>query len=193
MSNVRATFRGKELKYLTAPLTDNFTSCSNTVAVDMSHAILQGTSLQQRVGRSVHVHNFALSGLLLGGQANSVLDDERNCVRICVLGVVPGATINTATVNLNTVLDPRYQDGIVKVYHDEFVVLESPGKDTTGYLQAARLVSFKCRINELLNYGSDGSISSSPLAIYLVVTTDSTTVPSPGFTSGVRMLYFTDQ
>lgn len=170
-----------------------FASVSTAVATrDLTSSIAGGTDYNQRVGRSVHVKEIQFNGQLVGGQANTVTDENRNVVRISIVGCNSGLVWNAGTYNPSMVLDPRIMAGLHHVYYDEVISLVSPGADGTGYLPATTMVSRKIKVNKVLNWPSAAGAATTPYCIFMVMSTDSAAVPHPGFVSGTAVVSFTD-
>jgi hypothetical protein len=185
--------RRTELKWWPTDLVGFFGSVSTTPSTrDTVAYIISGTDFNQRIGRTVHLTSLELSGQLVGGQANSVTDENRNCFRLSVVECVSGLTWNTASYNVNTVFDARTFGGIMRVLYDEVFTLVSPGRDTTGYLPAVVAVHRKIRLNKTVNFALATAVAPFPYTILIVACSDSGAVPHPGFTVGQAVLRYTD-
>jgi hypothetical protein len=183
-------FRGKELKIASNSLITNFSSISSAVAqIDLSTLITQGLDVYQRIGRDVHIHYVEFAGQLVGGQANVVLDDARNVVRLSLLYCNPGG-VTGANYNAGAVLDPRFMTGLEKVYYDELISLVTPGRDSTGYLPACAVVSRRIPVNRSLTWVTNAW--AQPNTLILAACSDSAAVPNPGFSSGALLIAYTD-
>lgn len=153
-----------------------------------------GTTSLARVGTKIAITGFYLQGTLAGGQANSALDDRVNTVRM-ILGLwtsaTPMATIGTANP-LDAPLLKNLNSGglLLRKYLDRRISLVSPGRDSTGYMTAQRLVKIYYRFRKpiVINY----SASAVNRNLVLSIVSDSSAVPSPGFTSGCVYLTFKD-
>jgi len=152
--------------------------------------VAEGTEDYQRVGRVIIARVAVIDGVIAGGQSNIATDDAYNVVRLgCVLGA-PG--LNMSGLTVNTPADPRQFTGVVAFLWDQKFVLQSPGRDSTGYMPALKQVRKTIRLNRPLHYTSNatGTISGYDFVFYAV--SDSSLVPNPGFVAGIFEGRFTD-
>jgi hypothetical protein len=184
--------RGLELKHKDLPLVTNFASVGTGGAiVDLCSGIQQGLDTYNRVGRSILVSRIHLVGTLVGGQANTAPDDDRNVFRLSIGTGWPAAPLLTGGYyTLDSVLDPRTLPGLIKPFYDKTMVLAAPGRDSTGYLEAVREVAIDIRPNVYCNFTS--TTVSGPISFFLWCLSDSSGVPNPGFVNGVVSVEFTD-
>jgi len=127
--------------------------------------------------------------MLVGGQTNVVTDDSYNTFRIVVFSHTVGSTI---AFTLTDLLDPRFNQGLRKVFYDKSFTLTSPGRDSTGYMPAVHKIEATIPLNFLQLYSGTGAtaVSTEELAIGMV--SDSVGVPNPGFESGSIALFYAD-
>lgn len=182
------TFRGQELKAISAT---PFASVSTGVAsLDLTGAIQAGTDLNQRVGREVFVRFVTIDWILQGGQSNLATDDNVDTIRFSLcdaFNVAPGANFS-----LIIRADPRQIIGTSRFYWDKIVQLKSPGRDSTGYLPAGAHVSARIPINRKYTFTGTGAGVCAPETLTLLAVSDSVVAPSPGITSGMINVYYTD-
>jgi hypothetical protein len=168
------------------------TSISTTSYItNLTSPLTEGTDYQNRLGRQVHWKHFHLSGQLVGGQSNLGTDENRNAVRLVVADIVAGST---PSITLSSILDPRTasQAGLIKVHFDRTFSLESPGRDSTGYMPSCREVVLNVPINRVQEFYGTGSGSGVGMNTVLFSVSDSAVVPNPGFVNGSSYLMFED-
>lgn len=181
---------GRELKFYPQLLTTNLGSVSTAMSTQTLTGQIQiGTALTQRVGRSIHIKRISLDGILVGGQSNLATDDNRNTVRLVCAEMDVGASLSIA---VGDILDPRTQRGIQRIYYDQLIFLQSPGRDSTGYMPAMRRVSISLPINRDLSYVTDGLNGESRTYFAWFMVSDSLLAANPGFTSGATLTEYTD-
>jgi hypothetical protein len=182
-----------ELKYATLDLTANFNQIKTNVTsnLELSTLIAQGTGLNNRVGNEVLVKYVEFVGQLVGGQANTVADDARNVVRLTLVSAIIGTIWSAANYSTTKVLEKRTISGLMHVYYDELISLNTPGRDTTGYLPACTMFSRRVRVNKRMSWFA-ASGGATPVGLALVGSSDSSIVPFPGFTSGTLVIAFED-
>jgi len=155
--------------------------------------IAQGLDFTERIGRAIIIKSVSFCGQLIGGQTNSAVDENRNIVRIAIVSMNPGTALAAATYNVESIIDPRYVSGLKHVYYDRFFSLDSPGRDTTGYMPACRQVSCpKIPIHLRVDYTSNIATSESDTSLWIWFISDSGAVPNPGFGSGAIACEFID-
>lgn len=153
-----------------------------------------GTSSLARIGTKIAITGFYLQGTLAGGQANTALDDRVNTVRM-ILGLwtssTPMATIGTPNP-MDAPLMRNFNSGglLLRKFMDRRISLVSPGKDSTGYMTAQRLVKIYYKFRKPI--AIDYSAATVNRNLVLSIVSDSSAVPSPGFTSGFVYLTFKD-
>lgn len=182
--------RGTECKSYVEPLPTNFGSITSALTFRTASGVIStGTSYNQRIGRVVTLNRFTLTGILQGGQSNTAVDDNHNVVRLILatyrVGSVP-------SLSLNDIMDPRVQDGLIRVYFDRTLTLRSPARDSTGYMPASQPVIFSVKLGKQLLYKGDGANAENTEYLTLIALSDSGVAPSPGFISGYWNLRFTD-
>ena len=156
----------------------------------------QGVDNELRVGRKVNPLTLRLNGVLHGGQSNTAVDDSINTVRLILFTGAPNLSAAAAATawSLNKPGDPARMGGCYSVLLDVTLVLVSPGRDSTGYLPAARhvnyVVSLRQALPELMFSGSDGTTNHT--GVYLFALSDSSAMPNPGFVSGGLTIDYLD-
>jgi hypothetical protein len=192
--NNRSTSSGVELKVFTNPIVSSgFNSISNGVSyLALDTLIVAGSDSNQRIGRSIRILWVDISGSLVGGQTNSVADDDYNFVRISLQGLQGGLVWSSATYNVSSVLDPRNRPGLDHVYHDAYYTLVTPGKDSVGYINSVAAVRLHWNVNRVFTYTATTGGCNSPHELFLSMCSDSVGVPNPGFTNGSVCIYYTD-
>lgn len=156
--------------------------------------IPMGTSSLSRIGTKIMVTGIYLQGTLAGGQANSAVDDRVNTVRM-ILGLWTSAT-PMASIGAPNPLDAplmkNFNSGglLLRKFVDKRISLVSPGRDSTGYITAQRLVKLYYRFKKPIMINYSAATVNRHLVLSLV--SDSSAVPSPGFTSGYVYLTFKD-
>lgn len=184
------TYRARqvELKDSFLPLTGTFGSVGST-SVSQFLAISQGIDANQRIGRHITVTGFEVVGNLIGGQSNLSTDDRYNQVRIAIVQTNAG---QAPTMDLVSPLDPRFNSavGLRRVLFDQVYTLVSPGKDSTGYMPAARRIEIRGRCNIPIVFNGSGGSTACVNTVGIVMVSDSGLAPNPGFTQGYwRLLY----
>jgi hypothetical protein len=164
------------------------TITSSFVKLDLCNGIGYGTAVNARIGNIITCKRFVLDCTLAGGQANLATDDRYNTVRVVMYSATPG---NSQTPSLSQCLEPRLIPGWFDVFLDRTIILESPGKDSTGYMPAVRRLKFDIPLRERIMYtGSTGTQSGKSL--FLGFISDSGVAPSPGILSGFASLLYED-
>ena len=180
-------------------LNTNFSSVSGTW-VEETWAPQYGSTAASRIGNKIAITELSFQGVLVGGQANTVTDDNRNWVRI-VLGIWknPSSTgFSTHTVlNLNSFpsslqIDKQTQPTLLYKIYDRTHVLTSPGRDSTGYLPPQQFVSCTHRFKSPVVVTWDAMSSIPDKQWFLSMVSDSAAVPNPGFTSGSLKITWID-
>jgi hypothetical protein len=182
---------GREVKFFSETLTSYFASVGTTpVSRDLFAYIAQGTDVANRLGRSIRSESVVIRGVICGGQVNVATDDNRNSFRVSLIECVPGTSPSSFT--LNVVPDVRLVAGFQRIIWDKVIDLETPGKDSTGYLPA--LVPFSLRIpyRKLMRYTTSSTAPTTGSTLMLVCSSDSSAVAHPGFVDGTWTVYFTD-
>ena len=150
-----------------------------------------GTDIYNRVGRQVTLQSLSVSGTMVGGQSNVVTDDPYDVVRISVVKGNVGMTFSGFTIS--SVLTPDTQIGLDRVLLDRFVTLSSPSRDSTGYMQAMKRIDFQVDLRRVVTHFTTAAAGSqNGETCYLVVVSDSSTVPNPGFVDGAWVVRFAD-
>jgi len=177
---------GRELKVHTLGLPASvITTAWN---VDTFAGITQGLNwTDNRIGNRVHAFSLNLDAVVTGGQVNVITDDNRNTMRVVVSETVPGFTWGGG-LTLNSILDPRVFNGLFRVLRDETIIMESPGRDSVGYLPAMHHFKFRIPLNMDVNYTGTGANVDSSRTFTLSIVSDSAVAPSPGFVSGAAFV-----
>lgn len=180
-------------KYRTEGLGVTFGSINSAWNVLDLPYITNTTDVVGRWTRKLIITEFGMDGLLVGGQSNFVTDDPFNAVRIIVAVVAPGfVSADMAVYSISSHIQP----GVVKIERkvvDRIINLQVPAKDSVGYIPASSRVSVRLPMNVTCVYdqaGSDFPTAGSSLAMMMV--SDSSVAPHPGFTSGHWWINFRD-
>lgn len=183
---------GLESKFITNPLTTAFSSVSTSVTyIDLAALVGAGTDYYNRVGRQITQQNLSVSGTLVGGQSNLATDDPYNVLRITVVKGNVGMTFGTW--GLTQVLSADTILGLDRVLSDRFITLQSPGRDSTGYMRAVKRVEFNVRLPDVVTHFTTAAAGSqNGETCYLVMISDSTVMSNPGFVDGSWVLRFSD-
>jgi hypothetical protein len=181
-----------EMKYSYVPLTTSFTQIkTSVVSTDCCVLIPQGTDKVNRIGDEIFVRYVEVVGQLVGGQANTVADDARNVVRLSLIENILGTIWSPANFTVQNILDRRSVGGLVKTLYDEVISLNTPGRDTTGYLPACTMVSRRIKVGRKFTF-KDAAGAGSPFTLSLVACSDSSVAPWPGFVNGQLLIAFED-
>jgi hypothetical protein len=167
-------------------------SVSSTPSVfDMTSNIAIGAQFyNNRIGNAISPKFLTVNGNLVGGQVDGIADDTRNTFRMVVALGTPGLAF--AGLAPGSLLITRIMSGLKKVLYDKEYSLESPGRDTVGYMPAQRSITFTVPLQQVLSFTGNAAGTVSCLTYYLVMVSDSGTVPNPGFTNGSATMFFTD-
>jgi len=180
-----------ENKYTPYVLTTNFASVSTSgKSYDFGGSVAEGTDYLNRIGREIRLTGLRIFGQLVGGQSNSATDENRNVVRISVVEISPGASL--ANYSVTSVADPRNW-GCRRVLFDKLYSLNTPGRDSTGYLPACVMVDEHVPLNDRIYYSGTAANTQIGLSYALWMVSDSGAVPNPGFTNGTLSIGFIDQ
>ena len=159
-----------------------------------------GSTAAARIGNKIAITELSFQGVLVGGQANLALDDNRNWFRI-VLGIWknPSSTgVSTHSVlNLNSFpssmqIDHQTQPTLVYKVLDRTYTLSSPGKDSTGYLPPERYVTATHHFKKPVVVTYDAMSAIPDKQWFLSMVSDSAAAPSPGFVSGYVKITYID-
>jgi len=157
----------------------------------------QGITGQQHVGRKVRIKSFKLTGTLQGGQVNSAGDDKINTFRIVLATWVGNTTAPLSTIGISVPVEHSLGTTAMSLlkhkYVDQTFVLESSGRDSTGYMPAVRNVTISRRFKRpiVINYATDATTSKNNTLVLSMVS-DSSVSPSPGFTLGSIVIRYED-
>lgn len=179
------------MKFYSEVMTNYFASIGTTpVYRDLFAYIAQGTDMANRLGRSIQAECVVIRGTIVGGQVNVATDDNRNSFRVSLVEVVPGTAPTGFT--LNVVPDVRNIAGFQRIVWDKVVQLETPGKDSTGYMPAIVPFSLKLPYRKLMRYTTSSTAPTTGSTLMLVMSSDSSAVANPGFVDGTWTVFFTD-
>lgn len=182
-----------ETKLNTGALITNFSSIDNTWTELNLTDIATGDDVSARTGREIKISAVNIDGVMVGGQSNSVADDNINAVRV-VLGLWEISTpLTTNNAGLSSVIWPKssYGANLVKKYMDKTIILRSSGVDSTGYMPAVMRLKKFIKMRRPITYNNTTSTSSNQF-LMLSMKSDSSAVPNPGFVSGRWEVYFQD-
>jgi len=174
-------------------LTSDFSSISTTWTEADRSNIPAGAGESQRVGRQVAITGVHLDGVLESGVSNIVTDDKFNLVRV-VIGLWTSATPCTG-LDRNLPITKWYQ-GKGKLVHklfDQVFSLESPWRDSTGYMPALQKVSIHRRLkNPVIVTYADDSVNYPDKRVIFSIVSDSSAVSNPGFIQGYYHIEYKD-
>lgn len=167
----------------------------NSVSTSPSFSYLSpaaGTGPSNRIGRSYTPIRIKAKMLIHGGQSNLATDDSHNVLRITVLRADSGISPASFSYGIGTPLDINKGacKGLREVIYDKEFILDSPGRDSTGYLSKQKWVYINKRLGKKLTMLDDGTTLSSVYNVWMV--SDSALSPSPGVTHGYLRWYFKD-
>ena len=109
----------------------------------------QGAGLSDRIGNKISITELSFSAVLVGGQSNLATDDNRNWFRL-VMGIwknsASGAASSHTPLYSNSYpahlpIDKQTQPTLLIKCYDKTIVLNSPGRDSTGYMPAQKSIS----------------------------------------------------
>lgn len=179
-----------------AEIKEKTTTLSSSIGTGMlllsTSDVSQGTDDYQRIGRQIRIVEIGYRGTLVGGQSNLATDDKYNFVRMTFLKGDTDKMYDVLSSSPPTVtgrLTPGLIAGLDRVLTDQVISLPSPGRDSTGYMPPIRVVSLSKQVNIVVNFGA--SAYPTP-AVSLMLVSDSSLVPHPGFTDGYAYVKFVD-
>lgn len=153
--------------------------------------IVEGTDIfDERIGRRIAVTEFFMYGMLVGGCSNIAADDKYNCVRIT--GVVTGDNNPMGAATINDIVGKRMEGiEVERKFLDKYIVLNTVGSDSTGYIPNVRLVKIYKKFKKpiIIDF-SQGNVPNKKIIISAI--SDSGLVPSPGFTVGHIAVHYKD-
>jgi hypothetical protein len=146
-----------------------------------------------RVGRLIHLKKVLLECSLVGGQQNIGLDDRYNQVRV-MISVGPAGLGSGAfsAMDMTQPSDPRLY-GINRILYDKIHMLQSPGRDSTGYMPAVSQVSVVIPLNLDVSYTGAAGNTLSSQCVYFSAVSDSVVAPHPGIASGAIYCVYSDK
>lgn len=190
------TYRGVkcEMKVAALQLATIMPSISTSGKLTDLCQISEGDDFFNREGRSIFVDGIDIVGQLVGGQSNISADEQRNAVRLVVVEGSPQLTLSSFVTAwpLGQAADLRNLGGVSRVLCDELVYLNSPGRDTVGYMPASVVISKHINIKTTLYYTSNVATGISFKSLYIFALSDSSIAPNPGFVNGFINLHFVD-
>jgi len=189
---------GSELKSFTSGLPAGFNSIGNAwVETDVFSAIAQGDDISQRNGRRIYVRAIEIRGVLAGAQSNIVTDDAYNDLRLIVAKYTGGTGNITplasagAGMSLTSAIIPGNGHNCQRVFYDQLHTLQSPGRDSVGYVATAKTITIKLKTPMLVTFS--GTAAGTQMDhVVISATSDSLVAPNPGFTFMSYTVYFTD-
>lgn len=125
---------------------------------------------------------MTIAGTLVGGQSNIVTDDQRNTVRIAVVKA-PYSWTPSGLFNLIAASDERVLQ-VNRILFDKTFLLMSPGRDGTGYMPSGAQLDIDIPLSGKIIFNSASAASDIGDVFFIVMVSDSTVNPNPGFVSG---------
>jgi hypothetical protein len=117
----------------------------------------------------------------VGGQANGIVDDVYNYVRVVVVEATDSlVAADWAAVTMQTPPVRMAWPKVMRVIHDQTICLAVYGLDSTGYIAKAIQKSITIPLNQLLEYDSTGATDHLAKTIWLGLISDSAAVVNPG-------------
>jgi len=193
----RALSKNIEHKLIWGELATTYGSVSTAWTESTIGNMPTGNTIATRVGRTVLIHSVYLKGVLHGAQSNLALDDSHNIVRL-VLAVYQGApglaNLTTGGASTSTPISTKYYSRQMETkIWDHYYTLDSPGRDSTGYLTQQKVVNLYHKFKTPLRVDySDDTINTSNRSLGLSMISDSSAVPNPGFVQGYWTVNYTD-
>lgn len=156
----------------------------------------QSTTSTGRIGRKIKITKIRFSGCVIaGGQSNLGTDDKYNVVRLCLATWKKGITLTpfaTNSIGIGTPLDRDTYQLLGKVYYDKTLIMNTAGRDSTGYLPTIRKWSMKKKFKNLVINYADETATYWDKQLFFSVATDSGLAPSPGFIAGTMRVWWED-
>lgn len=174
-------------------LPTDFSSISSTWSEADRSNVPAGAGESQRVGRHIAISGVHLEGVLSSGVSNLATDDKYNLVRI-VIGIWTTAT-PCAGLDRDLPIDKWYQGKgkLIRKIYDQVIPLESPGRDSTGYMPALRKVSIHRRFkNPVICTYADDTVNYPDKRVVFSFVSDSGVVTNPGFIEGYYHIEYMD-
>lgn len=160
--------------------------------INFGKGLVQGTNYNQRVGDKINIVGYQFYGQLQGGQSNLATDEKTNYVRIMIMSTQQGAS-PTPLPNFDLPINRQTVPNVMKVYIDRMISLQTPGRDSTGYLPATRMVKFNVKLRKPFVIKFPQSGSTTPVVDLICwAVSDSSVVPNPGFLNGWLRVFYTD-
>lgn len=148
-----------------------------------------GTLTPQRVGRSFRPIRLVAHMLLHNGVSNLATDDSHNAFRVSVVRTDSGILPSSITYGIGTPLD-TFAKGVKEVIYDKEFLLDSPGRDSTGYMTVQRWIDIDVPLNFKCILADDGTSLNTVYNVWMV--SDSALSPSPGITAGFLRWFYKD-
>jgi len=181
---------GAEKKFMSFTMSSVFGSVgTGAVVKSLGGLTTQGTDYTQRIGRSIQLDSIRLSGMLSGGQVNSVADDSFNTFRITIVTAITGSTTG---YTVSSVLDERTVGGLQEILYDKTFSLMVPGRDSVGYLPALKMWNLVLPLHGMKIEYSNAMSNVQTNDVFIWMVSDSSGVPNPGFVNGSAVLVFED-
>lgn len=190
----KAIHRVIEDKYVNQSLTTSLFSSIPAAWQEVNLVSMsQGVNEGERIGNKIRVTAFQFYGVLSGGQTNSVLDDNRNFVRIVLCTATYPSPLLTAVQGVNSPIQRDSCNVLLRKYWDKVVTLDSPGRDSVGYMPPTKIVKYYKRFKKPIDiiFANTGAGTSGKF-LTLSMISDSGAVPNPGFVQGFYKLHYED-
>lgn len=193
----RALDKSKEDHEVELNLNGIYSSIANAwIETDLTDIAEGDDAVANRTGREIKIKYAFLDANLVGGQVNGVTDDAYDNIRMVL--ALWDSTSATPLASNGAVLDSLIQKnrawgrGLSRKLYDRFVLLQTPGKDSSGYIPAVRHIRFFIPINKIIKYNSTAGTTANQKLIFSC-RSDSIAVPNPGFVFGKLVVHFEDQ
>jgi len=162
-----------------------------TLNSNMVSNISIGTGITNRIGQKIRLTGLAWKGLIVGGQSNSVADESYNQFRVALMRTEN--TFSASSLSAVTLLMPITKvntTDLRSVMLDKIYLLQSPAKNSTGFMPATKQVSGYKKLNIPVTFKSGSVLADSELNFGFI--SDSSGIPNPGISGGWLKLYFKD-
>lgn len=167
---------------------------------DFTWSPATGVSSVNRIGSKIAITDIYFTGVLSGGQTNTSADDKTNIVRMVVAlwnnnnNSVAMTTSPMAQVSLEigSPIEKQFFPTMHWKLFDKMIVLNSPGRDSTGYIPPQKQVSFTKHFTRPvpIQYSATGDVPG--LQWFISARSDSSLIPNPGFVAGSITLKWID-